>query len=286
MPLRIKDKLLNIESLEKITEIRLRVNNFLLVYLGKKELVLNIKVAMVDIIDILKNVSSNSIYSIQKDLNKGYITIPGGHRIGIAGEVVVVDGEIKNIKDISSMNIRIAHEIIGSSNEIMDLIIKEGKIQNTLIVSPPCLGKTTLLRDVIRNLSNMKYNVAVIDERGEIACMYKGESMLNIGNRTDVISYVEKSTGMQMAVRSLAPDVVCTDEIGDIKDYKAIEYVCRCGVGFITTMHGDSLKDVENSEMKGILDNHYLDNVIVLGKEIGHIDKIYSNLRNKEVVKC
>lgn len=280
--------LIDMPNKDEITEIRLRVGTKLRVYLGKVEKEFDVIITKEHLLKILSNISSNSIYSVQNDINKGFITILGGNRIGIAGEVVVMDGKIKNIKDISSMNIRVAHEYTGVSNKIMDKIIENGRINNTLIVSPPGAGKTTLLRDIIRNLSGYGYNTSVIDERGEIAAMYAGAPSLNVGYRTDVISFVDKAQGIGMAVRSMAPQVVCTDEIGSAEDIEAIKYLCKCGVSYITTMHGNSLKDIETGSMKEILGSGYLDTIIVLSNKagIGSIDKIYTNLNSMEEVVC
>lgn len=288
LPIEISTAINKLKNKDEITEIRLRAGKNIRVYFGKVEREINIIVTKQDLLKILSNISSNSIYSVQNDINKGFVTIEGGNRIGIAGEAVVVDGKIKNIKEISSMNIRVAKEIIGVSNKIMDKIVNSGKIKNTLIVSPPGLGKTTLLRDIIRNLSQYGYNISVIDERGEIAAMYAGYSFLDVGERTDVISFIDKAFGMQMAVRSLAPDVVCTDEIGNMADVEAIKYLCKCGVSYITTMHGKSIEDVKLSLLKEIISEGYLDTVIVLSNEagIGNIDKIYTNLNIKEEIKC
>ena len=288
LPIEISEVIFGVSNKDEITEIRLRVGRRLKIYFGKIEKEFNIVITKQELLKILSNISLNSIYSVQKDINKGFVTIEGGNRIGIAGEVVVVDGKIKNIKEISSMNIRVSNEYLGVSDKIMDNILMDGRIRNTLIVSPPGLGKTTLLRDIIRNISQAGYNVSVVDERGEIAAMCEGFPSLNVGERTDVISFVDKAVGMQMAVRSLAPDVVCTDEIGGLQDIQAITYLCKCGVAFITTMHGKSLEDVKLSAMGEVIQQGYLDNVIVLSKKkgIGCIDKVYTNLNYMEEVKC
>lgn len=280
LPVKIKDEILKLESLNEITEIRLRAYKKVHVYFGIVEKILEIEVYPEDLVCILKNVSSNSIYSVQQDINNGFVTMPGGHRIGVVGEVVLNEGRIKNIKNISSMNIRIAKEYIGISDKIINAVISEEKINNCIIVSPPLCGKTTLLRDVVRNISNKGKNVVVIDERGEITAMNNCKNYLDIGERTDVISYVPKEIGMQMAVRSMAPDVVVTDEIGTPEDAKSISYLCRCGVSYITTMHGDSIKDVLNSSLKDVLKAGYIDTIIVLSKSngIGTIEKIYTDL--------
>ena len=255
------------------------------IYYGIKEVKTNIKIEKQHLITILKNVSLNSIYSVQQDLNNGYITIAGGHRIGVVGECILQDSKIINIKNIYSLNIRVAKEYIGISDSIINKIkTANNEVLNTLIISPPLCGKTTLLRDIVRNISNNGYNTVVVDERGEIASVYNGETTLDVGERTDVISYVPKDIGMQMAVRSMAPDVVCTDEIGTKEDIVAIKYLARTGVKFITTMHGNSLQDVLFTDMKELIDKGYIDLAIVLSKRegIGTIEQIY-NL--KEEVK-
>lgn len=288
LPVEIANALFCVSNKQEITEIRLRVGTNLRIYFGRNEKEINVKITNEHLLKILSNISSNSIYSVQKDINKGYITIAGGNRIGIAGEAVIVEGRIKNIKDISSMNIRVAHECIGVSNSIIDKITGDSRIKNTIIVSPPGLGKTTLLRDIVRSLSEKGYNITVIDERGEIAAMHSGIPSLNVGTRTDVISFVDKAYGMQMAVRSMAPQVICTDEIGGVEDIEAIKYICKSGVSYITTIHGNSLKDIKCGVMKEILESGYLDTVIILSNKngIGSIDKIYTNLNCMEEVVC
>ena len=285
LPEKIKEKILKYSCTENITEIRLRNSKYMYIYYGIKEVKTNIKIEKQDLITILKNVSLNSIYSVQQDLNNGYITIEGGHRIGVVGECILQDSKIINIKNIYSLNIRVAKEYIGISDSIINKIkTANNEVLNTLIISPPLCGKTTLLRDIVRNISNNGYNTVVVDERGEIASVYNGETTLDVGERTDVISYVPKDIGMQMAVRSMAPDVVCTDEIGTKEDIVAIKYLARTGVKFITTMHGNSLQDVLFTDMKELIDKGYIDLAIVLSKRegIGTIEQIY-NL--KEEVK-
>lgn len=282
LPIHIKEEIFKKKDIDKITEIRLRVDKNIYIYYGLVEEKLELKVTFEDLILILRNVSSNSIYSVQNDINNGFITIPGGHRIGVVGEVVLSGGKIKNIKNISSMNIRVAKEYIGISDRVIHCIKdNNNNVKNTIIVSPPLCGKTTLLRDIVRNISNSGKNVVVVDERGEIASMANGKCGLDVGDRTDVISYVPKEIGMQMAVRSMAPDVVFTDEIGTEEDTLAIKYLCRSGVNFVTTMHGYSLEDIMNSNIKELVLAGYVDVVISLSKAngIGTIHKIYADLK-------
>lgn len=286
LPIRIKNEIMKLNDLSSITELRLRAGKRICAYYGLTEVIIELEVFSSDLINILKNVSSNSIYSVQNDLNNGFITIEGGHRIGVVGEIVIANDKVKNIKNISSMNIRVAKEYIGVSDEILEKVLNNGDIKNTIILSPPLCGKTTLLRDLIRNISESGKNVTVVDERGEIAPMSCGVSVLDVGKRTDVISYVPKSIGIEMAVRSMAPDVVCTDEIGTEQDIIAIKYLCRSGVKFVTTMHGKNIKDVMQSNMKVLFDEGYIECVIILSKnnKIGTVEAIYDKKDYLEAV--
>ena len=285
MPRYIAEEIVHLNCNNSITEIRIRSKNKIIVICGKNEFVLDLVASPKIILDILLNVSKMSIYAIQTDLNNGFVVIRGGHRIGVCGEVVYENGKIKNIKNICSLNIRVAHQIFGCADTVMPQIIVNGIFQNTLIVSPPGCGKTTLLRDIIRLLSNgiktlgfSGKNVSLIDERGEIASCYEGVPTLDIGIRTDVMSNIDKSTGMSMVIRSMAPDIIATDEIGNSDDVLSIKAAILSGVKVIFTMHGDSLKSIlENPNIKELLDMNIFSKIILLssGKIPGIVEKIY-----------
>ena len=285
MPRYIAEEIVHLNCNNSITEIRIRSKNKIIVICGKNEFVLDLVASPKIILDILLNVSKMSIYAIQTDLNNGFVVIRGGHRIGVCGEVVYENGKIKNIKNICSLNIRVAHQIFGCADTVMPQIIVNGIFQNTLIVSPPGCGKTTLLRDIIRLLSNgiktlgfSGKNVSLIDERGEIASCYEGVPTLNIGIRTDVMSNIDKSTGMSMVIRSMAPDIIATDEIGSSDDVLSIKAAILSGVKVIFTMHGDSLNSIlENPNIKELLDMNIFSKIILLssGKIPGIVEKIY-----------
>lgn len=279
LPIKMGEEILKVGNLELITEIRLRVGKNIKIYFGLKEEKLAYEVSAQDLIIILKNISSNSIYSVQQDINSGFVTIEGGHRIGIVGEIVVKDGKINNIKNISSMNIRIAREYIGVSDKVLKDVLVDDKVLNTIILSPPLCGKTTFLRDLIRNISNSGKNVCVVDERYEIAPMNMAKCLLDIGERTDVISGGSKEMGMRIAVRSMAPDLVCVDEIGTHEDAEALRCLSRSGVAFIATMHGNTLKDVMNSDIAILIEKGYVARIILLSnkKGIGTIENIYTD---------
>ena len=185
---------------------------------------------------------------------------------------------MKSMKEVSSLNIRVAHELKGCSDEILNKVYQDKQFENTLLLSPPGCGKTTILRDMIRNISdgfqsNQGKTIALIDERGEIAASYKGVPQNEIGIRTDVMSYIPKWLGMKMMIRSMSPEIVATDEIGEQRDYFAIFDAVKSGVKLILTMHGEDIEDVSTE----LLNKNVFKNIVVLTKQhkLGEIKKIY-----------
>ncbi len=263
-------------DIENIEEIRLRTNrNMILKYMNREEVSEYIPTQR-DILAILQIFCDNSIYSYQSQICNGYITLMGGHRVGITGNVAMKDGKINNINYISSLNIRIAKEIIGASDEIINEVIENDKINNTLIMSPPGCGKTTILRDLIRNVSNRGYTISLIDERGEIAAMYKGIPQNDVGLRTDIIDNVTKSLGMSIAVRTMAPQIIATDEIGTDEDIEAINYGICSGVKGIFTAHGSDIEELKlNNSLKKLYEEKVFNKIIFLEKK-GIMKKIYT----------
>lgn len=227
-----------------------------------------------------------SIHSFIDDIKKGFITLRGGHRVGIVGKTIIEDGQVKNIKHISSLNIRISREVLGCSDKVLKHIIKgKDKINNTLIISPPQCGKTTLIRDIVRNISNGNeeflfsgMKVALIDERNEISGSYLGVPQMDVGIRTDIIETCPKDIGIMMLLRSMSPNVIVTDEIGNMDEIKALYTALNGGVSLITTVHGDSIDDIRNrKELSNLLDSELFKKVIILSskKGPGTIEKIY-----------
>ena len=289
----IKNQSINIE------EIRLRVNKPLIIngdsqdYFyndinGDLDLVMRNPyiVTKEDIEDTFQIICKYSVHSFMDDIKKGFITLRGGHRIGIVGKVIIENGQVKNIKHISSLNIRVSREIKGCSKKVLPHIIKnKNQINNTIIISPPQCGKTTILRDIVRNISNgnREYGfsgvkVALIDERNEIAGSCMGIAQLDVGMRTDVMETCPKDLGIMMVLRSMSPNVIVTDEIGTEKDIKALYTALNGGVSLITTVHGDSIEDIRNrKELSNLLDSELFKKVIILSakKGPGTIEKIY-----------
>lgn len=247
-PENIKNEMnkLNIEEFE---EIRLRILRPIIIKEHDKESILKIEgqayiLTKEELNKIFEMICSNSIYAFQEEISNGFITIPGGHRIGIAGKPLYKEGKIYSMKDISGLNIRIARQIIGAANIIKEKIFSDN-LENILIVALPGVGKTTLLRDIVRQISNNGKNVGIVDERSEIAACYRGIPQNDIGIRSDVMDGVYKSDGIKMIVRSMKPDFIATDEIGTEEDIEAIKYAINAGIKIIATAHGASMEDLK-----------------------------------------
>ncbi len=262
----IKDNLNEVEK-NMLEEIRIRVGKPIILKIRQNSKIINYIISTEDILEIMEKITENSMYSYQKQICSGYITLRGGHRVGISGNVVMEEEKVININYIYSLNFRIARQIIGVSEKIVNEIMYNNNIYNTLIISKPGAGKTTLLRDLIRNISKIK-TVGVVDERGEITAMYKNEPQNDMGLKVDILSNVSKSVGMNMLVRSMAPDVICADEIGTKEDIEAIKYAVTSGAKGIFTAHGDSMESVEKSPiLKELLELNVIDKIIILNKE-------------------
>ena len=264
----------NERILDELQEIRIRCERPIILKLRNCEIVIEYNVNQNEILATLERLCNNSIYAYKNQICEGFITVKGGHRVGITGTAVVENGKIINVKYITSLNFRIAREVLGCSLKILDKIVdfKRGLVNNTLIVSPPGKGKTTMLRDVIRNISNgvPEFNFrgktcGVVDERGEIAAMYHGIPQNDIGLRTDVIENVSKAKGMKMLIRSMAPEVIACDEIGSKEDVEAIKEATISGVKGIFTMHGSSLEEIKlNKDINELIENKQIERIIFL----------------------
>ncbi len=231
-----------------------------------------------DIKSSVELMSENSVYAYQDEIRNGFITIKGGHRVGIAGKVVLDGRGVKSIRDISGLNIRLSNQIFGCSSKVMSYIIRNGSdIYNTLIISPPQCGKTTILRDIARNLSNgmpdrgfTGIKVAIVDERSEIAACVKGIPQNDVGIRTDVLDGCPKDIGMKMMIRSMSPRVVITDEIGNDGDREAVHSVLNAGVRIITTAHGYNVSELKSRrEVLMLVEDKVFERYIVLNDSNG-----------------
>lgn len=201
--------------------------------------------------EMIRHICRYSPYAFENEIRQGFLTVPGGHRIGMAGQVVLNDkGMVRNITHIRFLNIRVSHEVIGAAEKVMPYLYEDGRFLNTLLVSPPGCGKTTLLRDIVRQVSDGNacgrgQQVGVVDERSEIGGSFMGIPQNDLGIRTDVLDGCPKVQGMMLLMRSMAPEVVAVDEIGGMEDMKAIFQVLQCGSSVAATMHGNSMEDVK-----------------------------------------
>mgnify|MGYP000949108944 CR=1 FL=1 len=286
--------------LEKLTEIRLRVNQPLRLVLGSGDLMLSEHGQPVitseaayccsreDIDGVLQLLCRNSLYAYEQELRNGYITIKGGHRVGLAGQALMEKNELITLKNIGSLNIRLAREVKGCADLILPYVVTgPGQVLSTMIIAPPRCGKTTVLRDLIRQLSNgcPQYNftgvqVGVVDERSEIAACQEGVPNVDLGRRTDILDACLKAQGMIMFIRAMAPGVLATDELGRPEDAAAVWEAINAGVSVITTVHGRSLAEVRRRPIIGeLLSQNCFARYVILGgvPRPAVIEKIMSN---------
>ena len=213
LPRRIREKIAE-KDLENEQEIRLRCGQQVLLKEEGKIRLLEERVSAVEIRETVSLLSAYSLYAFEEELKQGYLTIEGGHRIGFCGKTVMEDGKIRTLKQINALNIRIAREQKGWGERILPELMEDERFYHTLIVSPPGCGKTTLLRDVVRCLSERLLMVGVVDERGEIAPLRDGMPQMDVGKCTDVLEGCPKAKGMVLLLRSMSPDIIAVDELG------------------------------------------------------------------------
>lgn len=275
---------------ENIEEIRLRVSCPLSIYAKGQDYFITengnisndhkdgVIISLEQINKSFQLVTNYSVYALQDEIQNGFITIKGGHRVGIGGKIIYGNLGIENIKNISSLNYRIGREKLGISKDIIPYLIDgKGDFYNTLIISPPQCGKTTLLRDIIRNLSNGNesgikrgYKIGLVDERSEIAGVYNGIPQKQVGIRTDILDSCKKSLGIIILIRAMSPEIVAVDEIGSLEDAKAIEEALRAGIKVIATVHGSSIEDIKmKSSLKDLFTERIFKRFIILDNSSG-----------------
>ena len=276
------------KDFETLQEIRIRINQPLMISKKNTDYFITAKgecsknaqdsyiTTSVDIKESLQLMSEYSIYAFEEELKNGFITLPGGHRVGIVGKAVVEDRKIKTLKHISGFNIRICHEIVGCSNEILPYIIEGNSIYHTLIISPPMCGKTTILRDIIRQISTgipgkfEGVNVGVVDERSEIAGCYKGIPQNHVGLRTDVLDGCPKEEGILILLRAMSPRVIAIDELGKKEEVYALWNAINSGVKILATVHGASINEIlKKPVFSQMIKESLFERIVILSKARG-----------------
>lgn len=231
---------------------------------------------------ILNQLSEYSLYRMEEELRNGFITIEGGHRVGIAGGIITTEKKVKAIQPVSFFNIRIAKQKKGCADTLMPYIY-DGAYHHTMILGAPQSGKTTVIRDICRQIavqsdSNRSKKVTIIDERSEIAASIRGVPQHDIGMRTDVLDACPKAEGMMMAIRTLSPDILIVDEIGAEKDVEAIIEASQAGVKIICTLHASDMADLyRRPTLQKLLQESIFERFLLLGqgRKIGKLTKAF-----------
>lgn len=250
---------------DEVEEIRLKVGRPLLLRLVRGETFVTARgslteqateayrVSAAEVSRIINLACGASLYAFEEEVRNGYITLEGGHRLGLAGRAVVEGGSIRTLRHISGLNFRVAREVRGSAAALLPFVLRDSppRVCHTLIVSPPRCGKTTVLRDLVRQLANgvpelgfPGVTVGLVDERSEVAACYQGVPQFDVGVRTDVLDACPKAAGIRMLVRAFGPEVVAVDEIGRAEDARAIEDALNAGVKVVATAHAGSLEEL------------------------------------------
>ena len=247
LPRRLREAALAVPEKEKVEELRLRQGGRLTLTLPEGEVpVPGTRVTGEDLEAVLDIATGSSWYTASQSLRQGYLTAEGGFRIGVCGTAVLEGGEVALYRDLSSLNIRIPREQIGLADRVLPGLLAEGRLESTLVISPPGGGKTTLLRDLVRAFSDEKnLRVSLVDERGELAAVHRGVPQLQVGRHTDVLDACPKAQAIPTLLRAMNPQVIAVDEVAVAGDVAALEQAAGAGVVLLATVHGAGVEDLK-----------------------------------------
>lgn len=259
------------ERLAQVEELRLRRGFPMTVLLPQGELAVGDRpVSADDLTMVLENASQASAHTVLDKVQRGYVTLRGGHRLGLCGTVARRDGQTVTIRYLSSLSIRVARPIVGQAVQLLPALMEQERLQSTLILAPPGVGKTTLLRDLVRELSDSGFRVGVADERGELAALWQGEAQFDVGRHTDVLDGCPKGEAASILLRGMNPQVIAMDEITDQADAAAVVEAAGCGAALIATAHGADLSDLKRRPVyRALMDACVFRRVVVLTRENG-----------------
>jgi len=273
LPLRLRGEAMKLSDAEKIsaTEFRLRAGRIMSVRIGEEEKCIGeCPVRHEELEYTLELATRSSVHVAAASIREGYVTLSGGHRLGLCGTVAGGEGGIWTIRDLSSVCIRIAKPIYTAAEKVYPQILRGGRYRNTIIISPPGHGKTTMLRDLVRRLSDGGLRISLVDERGEVAAKRRGLPRFDVGKCTDVMDGVRKAEGAMLMLRTMSPDIIALDEITASEDMQAISAIINCGVGILATVHGESEEDVfSRPPFRTLNSMQVFRNILVLKKENG-----------------
>ncbi|MBQ7867301.1 MAG: Flp pilus assembly complex ATPase component TadA [Clostridia bacterium] len=234
-----------------VREIRMRAGGRGSLLTHKGELVCTGLMSQGQIAQTAEALCDHALYARAEEQRQGFVTLRGGHRMGLCGRVITQGQSVRALREISSICVRVAGQWHGAADELLPHMIDEdGRVRSTLVIGMPGMGKTTMLRDACRRLSEAGIHMCVVDERSEIAAMCAGVAQLEVGPNTDVLDGCCKEAGMRWMLRAMSPDVLVTDELGSTLDVQAVQEAARSGVAVMATLHG---RDMETALSRGML---------------------------------
>ena len=279
------------ETMAEVDEVRMRCGRPLMISCGTGDVFVKsngqisktpdggLVIAPEEIKHLFQAACQHSVYAYEEEIRQGFLTLKGGYRLGLAGRITVRDGKVAALSHCAGACIRIMRELKGCADEAMRMVRPQNNVYSTLIISPPMMGKTTLLRDLTRQISNGIFGtegkrVCLVDERAELAGCVAGIPQLEVGLRTDVLDGCPKAAGMMMALRSLSPQVLVTDELGGEEDAKAVMEAAFAGVKVLATVHGQDENDLmQRHGMRLLIQERVFERYLVLGQAPGRIVK-------------